>query len=49
MPLLLWPLLAGVGGFGAGFFASDGLDRLFKAGLIIGVGYVGYQVYQGNK
>jgi len=49
MPFLLWPLLAGAGGFGVGFFASDGLGKLVKLGLLAGGSYVAYQVYQGSK
>jgi len=49
MPFLLYPLLAGTAGFGIGFFASDGLGKLVKLGLLAGGGYVAYQVYQGSK
>jgi hypothetical protein len=50
MPLLLlYPLLAGGAGLGVGFFASDGLGRLVKLSLLLGGGYVAYQVYKGGN
>ncbi|MCJ8320433.1 MAG: hypothetical protein MJK12_12420 [Colwellia sp.] len=49
MPLLLIPLLAGGTGFGLGFFASDGFGKIVKVGLVLGGGYVAYQMYQGSK
>ncbi|MGL1956286.1 MAG: hypothetical protein OCD00_03065 [Colwellia sp.] len=45
MPFLLYPLLAGGLGFGAGFFASNGISNLVKLGLVAGGGYVAYQIY----
>jgi len=49
MPVLLIPLLAGGAGLGVGFFASSGLGNLVKLTLLVGGGYVAYQVYQGSQ
>jgi hypothetical protein len=48
MPLLLIPLLSGGVGFGLGFFTSNGLNNIAKAGLVIGGGYVAYRYYGGK-
>ncbi len=49
MPLLLWPLLAGGAGVGVGFFASDGLSKLVKLTLLVGGGFIAYQVYSAKQ
>ncbi len=39
MPLLLFPALAGLIGFGGGWFAADGTKSLIKWAVIGGVAY----------
>lgn len=41
MPLLLIvPVAAGALGFGAGWLTADGFDKLAKAGLVAGAGFL---------
>lgn len=41
MPLIfLVPVAAGALGFGAGWLTSDGFDKLAKAGLVAGAGFL---------
>lgn len=43
MPLLFWPVVAGVGGLSVGFFAGSTSSKFIKAAVIGGGLYVGYK------
>lgn len=49
MPLLLIPALAGIFGFGAGWFTADGTSKLLKYAVIGGVAYFLIVTPNGQK
>ncbi|MCC3859777.1 hypothetical protein [Pseudemcibacter aquimaris] len=49
MPVFVVPLIAGVFGFGAGWFTSDGTSKLVKYAVIGGIAYFLIATPNGQK